>query len=114
MPRKYEKCGSRHDKSSDSFLKQCFYHLRSNAKKRNINFNLTCDYYLDLRHDWKCYYCGNDDKFSIDRKDNNKGYTKNNSAACCFYCNQIKSNKFFESEMLRVGELFKQFRIERG
>ena len=41
--------------------------------------------------------------FSIERKENNKGYTKNNIALACFHCNTIKSNFFTAAEMKEIA-----------
>ena len=70
------------------------------AKKRGFCFNLTETEFLRICSS-KCYYCGiepfcsrksrrNNGSFiynGIDRLDNNKGYTLENSVSCCYKCN---------------------------
>ena len=43
-------------------------------------------------------------KFSIDRKDNNLGYTIENITLSCFTCNTIKNNFLTYEEMLKIGK----------
>lgn len=45
------------------------------------------------------------DRLSIDRKNNNIGYTISNIILCCFTCNTIKNNFLEYEEMKKVGEL---------
>lgn len=74
------------------------------AKKRGLEYNLTNKQFLELVQQ-DCYYCGdppqniiknhyqNGDYFynGIDRIDNNKGYTIENTVPCCAKCNYAKS-----------------------
>ena len=74
---------------------------RRSAKKRGIEFNLTL---TDATKMFKsdCYYCGDPPTMTktrktgdflyngIDRIDDQKIYTTNNTVACCKTCNRIK------------------------
>jgi len=77
----------------------------------------------------KCYYCGRSlkeikqdqketnnhkNRLSIDRKNNNRGYTLDNIVLACYRCNLIKGNYFTEREMLNIGKiLYKGVKNER-
>jgi hypothetical protein len=67
-----------------------------------------------------CHYCGIDEidiprvgmksqvqkpvrTMGIDRVDSSLGYSTSNIRPCCFVCNQIKGDRFSESEMTEVG-----------
>ena len=61
-----------------------------------------------------CYYCGvTESKFkekvgtrlSIDRKNNEIGYTEKNIVLACGWCNQVKGPTLTEKEMLIVGHI---------
>lgn len=39
----------------------------------------------------------------VDRLDSSAGYVGANLVPCCFVCNQVKGDRFTESEMLRIG-----------
>lgn len=67
-----------------------------------------------------CYYCNRTldkikqdkkeknrykNRLSIDRKDNNKGYTLKNIVLACYRCNTIKGHYFTEQEMLEIGKI---------
>lgn len=72
----------------------------------------------------KCIYCGtkeNDSfkcwdskRFQIDRKDNNEPYQIGNMVLACSICNFIKGNYFTYEEMLKIGEVIKEIRKNRG
>lgn len=82
---------------------------KSNAKSRNLTFNLTKDD-VKMFMASSCYYCGNPPSntvrtFSgrvdsdreilysgIDRLDNTKGYVLENCVACCYRCNWAKKD----------------------
>lgn len=69
-----------------------FLQYRSNAKKRNIDFDLTIEEFSKF---WQkpCFYCGSDiDTIGIDRVDSDLGYVEGNMVPCCFTCNQSKND----------------------
>ena len=70
----------------------------------------------------KCIYCDLthqlSEKFhkkglSIDRKDNNKGYTIDNIVIACFYCNSVKAHKLSFPQMIQIGNLLQSFWKEK-
>ncbi len=82
---------------------------KCNAKKRNYEFSLTADEFIQLV-EGNCYYCGTPksnlvkDSYGgrsmlfngIDRVDSTKGYIYENCVPCCKQCNSAKSNLAFE------------------
>ena len=83
------------------------------AAKRNLENTLTLEDYREFTNS-NCYYCGDKIKWAdrgthsegisrycIDRKDNSKGYTKDNTVACCSTCN-IAKHKLNESEFIEL------------
>jgi hypothetical protein len=82
-----------------------FYTYRRNAKTRNIKFELTKDQFREFTKQ-NCYYCGSKPLLvmkknvyngnyvynGVDRKNNNEGYTVENSVPCCYMCNHAKKN----------------------
>jgi 5-methylcytosine-specific restriction endonuclease McrA len=73
-----------------------------------------------------CYYCKRtykesqiDDyminikakRLTIDRKDNSKGYIKENIVLACRRCNNIKGDYFTEQEMLEIGKIISRRKI---
>lgn len=92
------------------------------AKKRGYSFDLTKGEFRTLvKHD--CTYCGcKPSQFSkksifpygdflyngVDRRDNSKGYTKENSVPCCGLCNKMKgvlSVEEFNKHILSIYSL---------
>jgi len=62
------------------------------ALKREYEFTLTFEEFSELI-DKECFYCHyykDKEVNGIDRVDNSKGYTKENSVPCCELCNRIK------------------------
>ncbi|MEK6883829.1 MAG: hypothetical protein AABY22_29640 [Nanoarchaeota archaeon] len=97
-----------------------FYIIKRGARNRQIEFNLNVREFVSwyITQNQICFYCrrtleqvGDNDynyrfpskRFSIDRKDNNKGYSINNIVLACNRCNTIKSNYFSVEEMLKIG-----------
>lgn len=88
---------------------QAYCTFKNNAKKRKLDVAISFE-------EWKligkesCYYCGsppsnirqskhNSGDYTyngIDRKDNNLGYTIENSLPCCCICNHAKSNMTYK------------------
>ena len=113
-----EKVNSNRRKNPYSILST----LKRNAKKRNLEFIITKDYFINWwnSQEQKCVYCDIPierlavvDKskklarrLSIDRIDNEKGYTEGNLALCCLSCNFIKSNLFTSSEMKEIAQKY--------
>jgi 5-methylcytosine-specific restriction endonuclease McrA len=89
-------------------------------------------YQLYERDGKKCHYCGIEeedfpkiwgDKFyggikrgqilEIDRKDNNRGYSLENSVLACALCNMAKSDKFTYDEFKNVGDVIRKIWQQR-
>lgn len=84
-----------------------YYHIyrayKNGAKKRDREFDLDVDSFISLLKG-DCYYCGihPENVYSknyydvtyngVDRIDNEKGYTNENSVSCCKMCNISKNN----------------------
>lgn len=52
-------------------------------------------------------------KYNLDRKDNSKGYTKDNCVVCCSLCNYVKGRHLTYEEMLLVGETISEVHKKR-
>ncbi len=50
----------------------------------------------------------------IDRKNNDLGYTTENSVSCCWLCNETKHHNFTYDEFLKIGKVIKEIRHIRG
>ena len=76
--------------------------IRARAKKKNIDFNLTIEFYETL-WDQPCHYCGTTMEVTgLDRKDNDKGYLTDNVVPCCYDCNTKKKFKSYETFLKEV------------
>lgn len=91
--------------------------LKHSSESRSLVFSLKLDDFQLLLQQKECYYCGKSfnrnipsDRLSIDRLNNLQGYLKENTVACCYRCNRIKSNEFNESQMLQIGTLIREWR----
>lgn len=88
-------------KGETSGLSYLLHNYLTQARKRNINFDLTVDEFRKLT-ELNCAYCGqepelrrtaNKNEFyanGIDRRDSTLGYTTENSISCCKICNKMK------------------------
>ena len=94
--------------------------IKMRAKKNNLELSITCQEFIEWlsKQKLECYYCGRIlrpleelaphrfDSLVIERKDNNKGYTRDNICISCQFCNMIKSNIFTEEEMLEIANKY--------
>ena len=64
--------------------------VKGNAKRRSYCFELSLEQYQSIIEQ-PCSYCGEHEKrIGVDRMDNTKGYTPENSTPCCTTCNMMK------------------------
>lgn len=90
--------------TNDSALAALYLYKVKNAAERGIEFTLTISDLKKIISKKSCYFTGrrfvNDsesiDKITLDRIDNQIGYTKDNTVACCFWVNKMK-NELFEN-----------------
>lgn len=86
---------------------------RTNAKRRNLNFNLTSEQFAEIVKQ-PCHYC---DSYSIDRniksrgngvdrKNSEIGYTKENCVPCCATCNFVKNNMNYGDFVQYIKKLY--------
>lgn len=60
-----------------------------------------------------CIYCGDTNKVGLDRLDNNKGHTKDNTVPCCYDCNCAKNINFSFDEMKVLGQTIRKIKQSR-
>ena len=92
-------------------LKCRYSNLRSNARTRNIYFDISFEGYALLAY-LPCHYCGlplSRTGGGLDRVDSNKGYTIDNVAPCCAHCNYI-FNDYTKEETYSHMELMLKMR----
>jgi len=103
----------------DGGYRSIFRMYNSNAKARNYEFNIDFDDFVKLLV-MNCFYCGSEPNNlymniyynflynGIDRRDNSKGYTLENSVSCCKMCNVAKNNNS-ESDFLNWVKKVNEF-----
>lgn len=89
------------------------YNELKNHRNLKVEFTLTFQEFLDIINVAICDYCkteliynkhskiwgkGLSRAHQLDRKDNLKGYEKNNVVCCCWTCNRLKSDVFTYEE----------------
>lgn len=103
---------------------------RWNALKRQIQFDDSDEYksFFKTLTQQNCYYCGikpnyiqkahskslttegvENSKFiynGVDRLDNTKGYTEDNSVSCCYQCNTMKLDYSFNEFKNKIIQLY--------
>lgn len=88
----------------------------SQAKKRELEFSISFDYWL-AEVQKPCYYCQDrlgkrsETSVGLDRLDNSKGYVEGNVRSCCEICNKIKLDKFTAAETIVMVAALLNFRL---
>ena len=89
-------------------INQSFRSYTKEAKRRNIEFNLSKDNFFDIIKN-NCYYCGEmnqEKKFNgIDRMDSSVGYLLENCVSCCSLCNYLKNKTPIDIFMKRLQHM---------
>jgi len=86
-----------------------FERKKKSSTERGIDFDLTLEQFADLRSAKECYYTGVEllgvlesipatNRVSLERIDNNTGYTLSNTVAVSLEVNRLKNNLFESSE----------------
>jgi len=114
-------------RSDESLLKKHYrsYKSGANYKWRNYEFRITYEEFKKLAMS-SCYYCGQapsdkrhhyhktkgkmEDIFilvnGVDRVDNTKGYTIDNSVSCCGMCNQMKLDYSLDDFLTKIKQIY--------
>jgi 5-methylcytosine-specific restriction endonuclease McrA len=74
---------------------------RSRSRARGFDFDLTMED-VEVLMNAPCHYCGDKNNPQIDRKDNARGYTRDNVVPACKRCNTVKGHLLTYEEMLKV------------
>ena len=98
--------GKINNKDIDFIAKDVYLKYKNRSPKRNIEFNLSLDFFKKNVFA-PCFYCGDKiDKVGFDRVDNNKGYTEDNCVPCCGDCNLMKRSNtldVFISKCIKIA-----------
>jgi len=92
-------------------LKGQYAGLKNNAKKRGYEVALTFEEFAEVRSSLLCHYCGHELPATgggLDRKNNSRGYLKDNVVPCCDGCNRIKGKYLSYFEMLVIMSMRRQ------
>lgn len=100
-----------------SAFKKVVNQYKAGARKRHLEFALTEDDLLRL-FSGTCFYCEalpistSRTQYSsfryngIDRKDNSKGYTLENSVTCCRWCNEMKWDHALDQFLNQIQNIY--------
>ena len=80
---------NKRSKENGNIPKNKYNSYKSSAKAKSLEFKLTFNVFKKLISQ-PCAYCGSTSKIGVDRLDNKKGYTLENSIPCCTTCNMMK------------------------
>ena len=83
--------------------------MKNNDRKKGLS---GCDYtYSELLYVLstnRCYYCGSVVDLGLDRIDNSKAHTKDNTVVCCTICNYVRKDIFTVEEMKEIGPFIRK------
>ena len=120
-------CGCKaREESRERLRTKPYWALYKSLKSQAHEVSLTYEDFVQLTKTKKCVYCGvlirwdewtfnNRPKggYNLDRKDNNKGYHKDNVVVCCGLCNWTKGDRFTYEEFLLIAKVIRRIRKMR-
>lgn len=99
-------------------LRSRYANYKLKARNRNLSWELDEFQFIHLTQEL-CYYCGSPPSNlernhngifiynGLDRIDNQKGYTLNNTVPCCSYCNLMKREMSIEEWINHMKKIFR-------
>lgn len=105
-------------------MNNAFFKIREGAKRRNLSFELSFEYWYELTQA-PCHYCGeslcsssrkNDSVFKnngVDRLDNTVGYIPENCVPCCSVCNLAKRTLTEEEFLTKIKKIYEHRRLDK-
>lgn len=110
--------GSKFKDEFEAHKRFIYRNYKYGAKKRGYEFKISFENFCFLLKQ-RCYYCGAEpsnkqilrnaqDEFlynGIDRKDNSKGYIKDNCVSACSICNRMKLEMSDQEFLLHVAKI---------
>lgn len=104
-----------HTFGSRDWAARRMWHTRKRALARGIPYELTPRDIQAIAKSHRCYYCKiRKGIFTLERLDNDLGYTPANVVYACWPCNSFKSSIFTAQEMSILGPAFRKLRALRG
>ena len=101
---KYKQYAKGYYRENLSFKAQ-YGRLKISTRERNLDVTLSLEEFIDIVSKI-CNYCGEGkERRGIDRMDNLKGYTLENSASCCKICNYMKKTMTIEEFLTHVKKI---------
>lgn len=112
--------------NNESLKKRIFRNYKRGAKNRNYEFKLLYEEFIKLIVG-NCFYCGNAPQVligelsytkesfkrnGIDRVDNTKGYTLDNSVSCCKQCNKAKMEMSYKEFTDFIKRIYKHLKLK--
>lgn len=95
------------DQKKRNKISRMFSAYKLKDKKRNLEFNLTKEYFINNIISKPCIYCGSTENIGCDRLDNKKGHTEDNIVPACYICNTVRNDHFSFEEMKILGNVIK-------
>jgi hypothetical protein len=109
-------CGRKTKSAFKSGIKKIIADYRYNAKKRQLDFDLSLEEFTTLATQ-NCHYCGTPPRVKkrtyktklngVDRKERDKGYTVANCVPCCSICNLMKGRLSYQQFLKAVKNICK-------
>lgn len=99
--------GREFKKEKFKYIGTYYKEYQRSAAKRNYAFELSLEHFERLVKE-PCVYCEyhkEGEANGIDRLDNNKGYTLENSRSCCEMCNHMKQMYHVQYFLAKVGHI---------
>ena len=102
---------SKYNKSEKGKSISLSYRYKSIDSEKGYDNDIDYNYLRNSRK-LNCFYCGFKST-GLDRIDNKKGHTKENTVPCCKECNVARMDNFSHDEMIILGETIRNIKMKR-
>lgn len=89
-------------------LRKYSNYRRGDSKRFGTDLNYSVIDMANRIHHSSCIYCGHRNNLGLDRINNRKGHTLENTVVCCFQCNFVKTSIYTYENMREIGKVLRR------
>ncbi len=88
-----------------------YFHYKARDLAKGIQIGYSLKQFRKRMNNGICIYCKSNNTLGLDRIDNSKGHTIDNTNVCCNICNMTRGNRFSVEQMKQLGKIISTFNL---